>query len=70
MESIETLTTEEAKILAKKLKIKKLEYNVQEQSQKKFLGQELKISLIYQLSIKDMDNRRVLQFVFIQRQMH
>ena len=38
MESIETLTTEEAKILAKKLKIKKLEYNVQEQSQKKFLA--------------------------------
>ena len=38
MESIETLTTDEAKVLAKKLKIKKLEFNVQEQSQKKFLA--------------------------------
>ena len=37
MESIETLTTEEAKLLAKKLKIKKLEFSVQEQSQKNFL---------------------------------
>ena len=37
MESIETLTQEEARLLAQKLKIKKLEYSVQEQSQKKFL---------------------------------
>ena len=37
MEAIETLTTEEAKILAKKLKLKQLEFSVQEQAQKKFL---------------------------------
>ena len=37
MESIETLTQEEARLLAQKLKIKKLEYSVQEQSQKNFL---------------------------------
>ena len=37
MESIETLTQEEARLLAQKLKIKKLEYSVQEQAQKNFL---------------------------------
>ena len=37
MESIETLTTEEARLLAQKLKIKKLEFSVQEQAQKNFL---------------------------------
>ena len=37
MESIEVLTTSEAKLLAKKLKIKKLEFDVQEQSQTNFL---------------------------------
>ena len=36
MESIETLTQEEARLLAQKLKIKKLEYSVQEQAEKKF----------------------------------
>ena len=37
MESIEVLTTDEAKLLAKKLKIKKLEFDVQEQAQTQFL---------------------------------
>ena len=37
MESIETLTQEEARLLAQKLKIKKLEFSVQEQAQKNFL---------------------------------
>ena len=37
MESIEVLTSDEAKLLAKKLKIKKLEFDVQEQSQTHFL---------------------------------
>jgi len=37
MESIEVLTTSEAKLLAKKLKIKKLEFDVQEQAQTHFL---------------------------------
>ena len=37
MESIETLTAEEARLLAQKLKIKKLEFSVQEQAQKNFL---------------------------------
>ena len=37
MESIETLTQDEARLLAQKLKIKKLEYSVQEQAQKNFL---------------------------------
>ena len=35
MESIEVLTSDEAKLLAQKLKIKKLEFDVQEQAQKK-----------------------------------
>ena len=37
MEPLETLTTSEAKLLAKKLKIKKLEFDVQEQAQTHFL---------------------------------
>ena len=38
MESIEVLTSDEAKLLAQKLKIKKLEFDVQEQAQNNFLS--------------------------------